>query len=77
MTKDDFLRLLEEVLEADALSIHVDDELDALDEWDSLTVMTFIAMADEKFDMVIAPDDLAKAKSVQDLVILLGDKVTA
>ncbi len=76
MTKQEFLRELEEVLEADASSINGDETLAELGSWDSLAVMTFIAMVDEKFGVTLAASKLADAKSVGDLIALLEDKIS-
>lgn len=75
MTKQEFLRELEDVLEADVDSIKGDETLADLGSWDSLAVMSFIAMVDEKFGVTLAASKLADAKSVGDLIALLGDKI--
>jgi len=76
MTKQDFLRELENVLELDVNSINEDQILDDLDNWDSLSVMTFIAMVDEKTGVTLSASKLADAKTVTDLIVLLGDKIS-
>lgn len=76
MTKQEFLAQFEELLEVDAGSIKADDELSNLDCWDSLAVMTFIAMVDEQFDITLSPANIEKAITVKDLMALLGGKVT-
>jgi acyl carrier protein len=76
MTKQEFLRELEEVLEVDVDSIKGDETLVDLGSWDSLAVMTFIAMVDEKFGVTLAASKLADAKSVVDLIALLGNKIS-
>jgi len=72
MTRAEFLAALEEMLEADAGSLSPDTVLDSLDSWDSLAVISFIALVDEHFDHVVAGEDLAKAKSIGDLLALTG-----
>lgn len=76
MTKQEFLTELEDVLEADAGSIKGDEALTDLEGWDSLAVMAFIAMVNEKFDVTLSASKLADSKNVGDLVALLGDKIT-
>jgi len=76
MTKNEFLKELEEVLEADAGTITGEQALDDLAAWDSLAVMAFIAMVDEKFGITLSASKLAEAKTVGDLISLLGDKVS-
>lgn len=72
MTRAEFLAALEEMLETDAGSLSPDTALDSLDSWDSLAVISFIALVDEHFDHVVAGEDLAKAKSIGDLLALTG-----
>jgi acyl carrier protein len=76
MTKQEFLRELEDVLEADAESIKGDETLADLGSWDSLAVMSFIAMVDENYGVTLAASKLAAAKSVGDLIALLGDNIS-
>ncbi|MBJ7416684.1 MAG: acyl carrier protein, partial [Niveispirillum sp.] len=66
MTRAEFLAALEEMLETDAGSLSPDTALDSLDSWDSLAVISFIALVDEHFDHVVAGEDLAKAKTIGD-----------
>ncbi|MGQ3048124.1 MAG: acyl carrier protein [Niveispirillum sp.] len=72
MTRAEFLAALEEMLETDAGSLSPDTALDSLDSWDSLAVISFIALVDEHFDHVVAGEDLAKAKTIGDLLALTG-----
>ena len=76
MTKHEFLANLEDVLEADAGTIKSDNALMDLAGWDSLAIMAFIAMVDEKFGTILSPKKITAAETVQDLITLLGDKIT-
>lgn len=76
MTRQEFLTELEEVIEADTGSITGDEALADLAGWDSLAVMTFIAMVDEKFDVTVPANKIAASKNVGDLIALLGDKIS-
>ena len=75
MTKDQFLRLLEEAIEEEPGSLASSTELVDIEMWDSMAVMSFIAMADESFGMELPPGEIGKCKTVDDLVVLLGDNV--
>ena len=72
MTRAEFLTALEDMLELDAGSLSPDTALNSLDSWDSLAVISFIALVDEHFDHVVAGEDLAKAKTIGDLLALTG-----
>ena len=75
MTKREFLSELEEILEADPGSLKGDEPLPGLEGWDSLAVVSLIAMVDEQFGMTLSPKKIAKAGSVADIIGLLGDKI--
>lgn len=76
MTKKEFLSLFEEILEAAPGALTGAEPLQGLEGWDSLAVVSLIAMVDEQFGMTLSPKDIAKAGSIADLIGLLGDKVT-
>ena len=70
MKKNEINTELERVLELPAGSIKGSEALPDM-QWDSMSAITFIAMADEKFGVKIAPEKLAEAKTIQDLHSLL------
>ena len=76
MTKHEFLENIEELLEADPGSINESTVLVELGRWDSITAMGLIAMIDEMFEIILSPQKLANAKTIQDIIVLLGDKLT-
>jgi len=77
MDRKDFLLALDEMLELDAGTLTGAEELDSLDNWDSLAVISFIALVDEKLGLVVEGEKLAKAKTVDDLLALAGVAVAA
>ena len=77
MRKQEFLNLLEEeVLEIDPGTLNGSERLSHLEEWDSMAAMSFIAMVDEQFGFTLSAKRLAESETVEDLVALLGDKIT-
>ena len=75
MTKREFLSELEEILEADPGALEGDERLTDLKGWDSLAVVSLIAMVDERLDTTLSPREIAKAGSIADIVRLLGDTI--
>lgn len=65
--KNRFIELLKEALENDELEIKMSDNFRDYDEWDSLTLLTVIAMIDEEYDIVIEGDQFDKLLTVEDL----------
>ncbi|HZK94659.1 MAG TPA: acyl carrier protein [Prolixibacteraceae bacterium] len=45
-----------------------------LDEWDSLTVLSIIALADEEFNVRITSQDLRDCNSIEDTYNLISSK---
>lgn len=76
MNKQEFLHALEEILELDPNTLNGDEVLLDFNQWDSLAFLSFIAMADEQFDIVIQGDKLEKIKTVADLVALVEDHLS-
>lgn len=66
--------MLEELLEMNAGTLKGDEILAEIN-WDSLGVVSFMAVADEKFGIILSAETINRAKSVGDLLALLGDKV--
>jgi acyl carrier protein len=66
--KSKFINLLEGVLELDDGELKGDENLNDLIDWDSLSIMGFIAMADENYDVTISTDELANCENIEDLI---------
>jgi serine acetyltransferase/acyl carrier protein len=75
MSTSEFLGALEEALEVPPGTIHVDDLLTDTGCWDSMAVLTFTLLADQKLQVTVSGGQLQECKSVRDLVGLLGDKL--
>lgn len=75
MKVEEFFALLEEIIEADPGTINGAEKLKDLDGWDSLAIVSFIAMVDERFEITLSPRKIADSKLISDLVTLLGDNI--
>lgn len=71
MTREIFNEELERILELAPGSITGTESLADL-QWDSMSSIMFIAMADEKFGAKIAPERLTEAKTVEDLHAIIS-----
>ncbi len=76
MTKKDFFTEIETIIEAGAGTVTGDKELASLEGWDSLAVMGFIAMLDEKLNLKVPPQRIAACKTADDLAALAADKIS-
>ena len=53
MERSELLQELEELLELDSDSLKGNETLESFESWDSLAVISFIALADEHFDIMV------------------------
>ncbi len=65
---NEILRLIEESMEADENTIALGQEL----EWDSIAVVTFMALVDERLNKTISADRLNKCETVDQVVELVA-----
>lgn len=72
MNAKDFLLALDEMLELDPGTLKGNETLESLGNWDSLAVISFIALVDEKLGRVVEGQRLSKAKTVADLFDIAG-----
>jgi acyl carrier protein len=77
MRASDFLKLLDNTLDLPEGTLTGTEQLSDIPEWDSLAVISFIALVDEQFNEILEGEKLAEAKSVADLVALLHGHLAA
>jgi len=53
--------------DTDVASINADTVFRELDEWDSLTALSLIAMVDEEYQVKLTGDDIRSSKTVAEL----------
>ena len=74
MKKDEFIDELKEALEIEDedKQITIDTDLRYLEEYDSLSVLSIIAMIDKNFGKQIPSSDFAKVTTASSLMDLIG-----
>ena len=77
MTRQDVLFELEKVLEKPQGTLTGSERLDDLPEWDSLAILAYIAMVEKKTRVVLDSLLLSRARTVDDLVLLVVPGPTA
>jgi acyl carrier protein len=75
MTKADFLKKLETILEADPGSLSGTEPLRELEGWDSLAVMSTLAMLDKHFGVKVPAERIYACKTADELAALAGDRL--
>ena len=68
MTIKEKVALLEEMLELDEGTLHVDTDLDDIEEWDSMTKLSLIILMDEKFNKKLSGQQIKNFTKVQDII---------
>lgn len=76
MNKSEFLNEIEIIANAKPNTVKLQDNLADLPEWDSMSYISFIAMADERLGATVDAKALASCRTVEDLVSLFRDKLT-
>jgi acyl carrier protein len=62
-----FILLLKETLEIEDRDIAMSDTFRDYDEWDSLGLLSVIAMIDEEYDVIIESNAFQKLQTVSDI----------
>lgn len=68
MTNTEHLAKLEELFDLDPGRLQPETELDGLDEWDSVNMLSLIIFMDEEYDLAINGDDIKKFKTIGDIL---------
>jgi acyl carrier protein len=76
MNKDTFLRNLNEVLDLQPGTLTGSERLEELPQWDSMAILSVIAMVDEKLGVVIPPAKLTACETINDIIQLCGVPVS-
>jgi acyl carrier protein len=72
MHPGEFYLKLDEILDLPPGTLKGDESLEELEGWDSVAVITFIAMADSEFGAMLPPKEIAMCSNVSDLAGLVA-----
>lgn len=70
MSREEFLKKLDETLELPPATLQGPENLDDYPLWDSTAIITFMALADEHNGSRLTPRQIAACQSVNDLLQL-------
>ena len=73
MEKSKKIELLADILDADPSEIEDDMKLASVGDWDSLAILSFIAMMDEEFEKEINGATVKKLTTVADALALMEE----
>ena len=74
MTTEGFYRKIEEILEVETGSIKGSEALAGFSRWDSLALLSFIAMADAELSIAVSATELQQCRTVADLARLIRSR---
>jgi acyl carrier protein len=72
MNKTEFYQRLAEILDAEA--VQAETVLKDMDGWDSLAVLSVLALADSKYGVTIKADEIRAVQTAADLAGLIETK---
>ena len=72
MDKSEFYQRLAEILDIE--EVRAEDVLKDFNEWDSLSVLSVLAMADSKYGVTIRPEEIRSVVTAADLAELVVTK---
>ena len=71
MNEKEKIELLEEIMDLEAETLKLDDNLDEYEEWDSLTALTFISEMDSRFSKKVTGDQIKSFVTVADAIAFM------
>jgi len=75
MKRSEFSEKLADILEVEVSAVTGELVLKDITSWDSLAMLSFVALADSQFGVVIEGAKLAACRTVNDLIALLPGKI--
>ena len=73
MDKEKFIDELTSLMDTE-FSLKMDTKLSDVEEWDSLSIVSFISFCNMKFNHAIESEKVKAAQTVEDLFKLIGEK---
>lgn len=71
MTNERKMELLAEIMDLSPDALSPDTVLEELDEWDSIALISFIAMMDDEFGKVVKGTEVKEKKTVAELMAMM------
>lgn len=73
MTTEKKMELIADILDMDASELSADTKFEELDYWDSVAILSFIAMMDEEFGKEVKGAEIKKFVTIQDALNMMED----
>lgn len=72
MSEEEKMLVFADVLDMDQSEFSLDTVLAELDNWDSVAMLAFMAMMDERFGKTVKGADIRNFRTVQDAINFMG-----
>lgn len=72
MNKLEFFSAVAEILEISPEGLKGSEILEDIGNWDSLSIISFVAMVDSDMNKPVEPEKLKEARTLDDLAALVG-----
>jgi acyl carrier protein len=70
---ENFESTISEILEVD--SVEMNDDLESFDAWDSLTILSIIALCDSEYNVELTKDEIENSETIRGLKELVKSKM--
>ena len=71
MSEKEKIGLLEEIMDLEPGTLHIDDVLADFEEWDSLSALSFISEMDERYGKKVPGGQVRKFVTVADAIAIM------
>lgn len=71
MSEKELLEIIEESMDLDEGTLSLTDELADYEEWDSVSILSFIALCDQKLGKTFSSSDIKKIVTVEDAINMM------
>ena len=72
MNKTEFVKQIADILEISPENLTGSELLEEIGVWDSLSIISFVAMVDVELKKIVDPEKLKEAQTINDLIELVG-----
>lgn len=73
MSNEKKIEMLADILDLETEELSPETKLSSLAEWDSIAILSFIAMMDEEFGKAIKGADIKQFETIQDAMNVMGE----
>ncbi len=75
MTAEEFVKKIADLMDTDA-ELNLSTKLADVEDWDSLSMVSFFSFCDSKLGIRLAPEQIKSAQTVEDLFKLAGGEAS-